>query len=210
MIDSFPSNSKFASKPEEHKKLEKVISGNVSTSKKAIGKQLSETFVAKDAKNVGHYILFDVAIPMVKDLVVNMLIGSVEMLFYGETRRNATSSSSFNDYVKPLTDYGKFFYNYNGNPSSKSRYNGRQSTTSSVTDFVFENRHDAESVRIGLIKQIEQYDVASVGDLYDMVGKVGSYTDENWGWTSLKPEQVGVRRVANGYVLDLPRPEYIK
>lgn len=207
MADLFPSNSKTTNKPPESKK---IITGKVSTSQPSFKKKMAETFVAKDAKNVGQYVLFDVVIPMVKDLVVNSLIGTVEMLFYGETRKN-NSGSIFNNYVKPLTDYGKFFYNGTNNSSKLiSVNNQRSTTTSNITDLVFENKQDAESVRIGLLKQVEQFDVASVGDLYDMVGKVGNYTDENWGWTKLRPEQIGIRKVANGYILDLPRPEYIK
>ena len=50
---------------------------------------------------------------------------------------------------------------------------------------------------------IDQYGVVSVGDLYDLVGVTGAYTDNNYGWTDLRT--ASVVRTRDGYMIKLPR-----
>ena len=46
-----------------------------------------------------------------------------------------------------------------------------------------------------------------MSDLYELLGIPGKYTDDNWGWTDIRGAQV--RRIRNGYMLDIPDPEYL-
>ena len=50
---------------------------------------------------------------------------------------------------------------------------------------------------------IEKFKVASVADLYDLVGVSCDYTANNYGWTNLR--NASVVRVRDGYLLKLPR-----
>ena len=50
---------------------------------------------------------------------------------------------------------------------------------------------------------IDQYGMVSVGDLYDLVGVTGQYTDNNYGWTDLRT--ASVVRTRDGYMIKLPR-----
>lgn len=52
---------------------------------------------------------------------------------------------------------------------------------------------------------IDKYGTVSVGDLYELLGEEPAYTDEKWGWTDLT--ESGIRRVRDGYLLQLPQPE---
>ena len=54
---------------------------------------------------------------------------------------------------------------------------------------------------------IDQFEVASVADLNDLVGFPTSYTDNKWGWIYLGDVQI--RQVREGYLIDLPSPEPI-
>lgn len=50
---------------------------------------------------------------------------------------------------------------------------------------------------------IDTYGLASVADLYDLVGKTCEYTDNNYGWNDIR--SAAVVRVRDGYLLKLPR-----
>ena len=45
--------------------------------------------------------------------------------------------------------------------------------------------------------------MATVADLYELVGVTGEYTDNKYGWDSLG--SASVTRVRGGYLVDLPR-----
>ena len=50
--------------------------------------------------------------------------------------------------------------------------------------------------------------MATVRDLYEMVGIRAAHTDEKYGWVDIRDARVD--RVRDGYVLDLPRPEFLR
>ena len=51
---------------------------------------------------------------------------------------------------------------------------------------------------------IETYGMVSVADLYDLVGITCNYTDNKYGWTSVRNAEPV--RTRDGYVLKLSRP----
>ena len=55
---------------------------------------------------------------------------------------------------------------------------------------------------------IDTYKIASVADLYDLVGLTGNYTDNRYGWTNIA--SADVIRTRDGYQLKLPRALPIK
>ena len=58
-------------------------------------------------------------------------------------------------------------------------------------DIIIESRGDAELVLDQLEEIISTYGVASVADLYDLVGITGrSYTDNKYGWTDIRNAKV--------------------
>jgi len=71
-------------------------------------------------------------------------------------------------------------------------------------DIILRTRGEGEAVIASLSDLIEDYGVASVADLYDLVGITGSFTDNKYGWTNLRT--ASVTRVRDGFLLNLPRP----
>ena len=55
---------------------------------------------------------------------------------------------------------------------------------------------------------LETYKMVTVADFYDLVGVTCDYTDNNYGWTSLRSAEVV--RVRDGYIIKLPRALPIK
>ena len=68
---------------------------------------------------------------------------------------------------------------------------------------VIEDKGQAEMVLHQMDDIIMAYGQVRVADLYEMLGKTGTYTDNNYGWKNL--QSASVQRVADGYLLKLPR-----
>jgi hypothetical protein len=73
---------------------------------------------------------------------------------------------------------------------------------SHVRELVVKSREEAESVLEALRVLINRFGMASVSDLYDLVGLKTEFADTRLGWRNLEGATIG--QVDNGYVLDLP------
>ena len=175
----------------EKKKVEKVVSGEVKTKKNFL-----EGFIAEDAKSVGRYVLIDVVIPTVKKAIVDSITEAAHRLFFGGSSRASNSSTA------SRVSYRSFY---------DSRYgDGRTSDTTqtrtgySYDTITIDNRAEAEEVLVRMDELIETYGMASVADLYDLVGVTCEHTDNKYGWTNLRNAKV-VRLIGGGYKLELPK-----
>jgi hypothetical protein len=63
-----------------------------------------------------------------------------------------------------------------------------------------------------MVELIGRYGFVTVGDLYKLIGIESNYADEKRGW--IDADTIGVagsvKRVRNGYLLDLPKPISLK
>lgn len=209
MESEFPSNSKSnkARAKEEPKKIEKVVVGEVIARKKPISRRLSETFFGGDARNAGAFVFFDVFIPATKDMVADMMSQGMERMLFGEVRSTSRRGYSYRPGERNHTPYNRMSspgHRRADEPRGSSRKNR---AVHNFDEFILATRGEAMEVLARLDEQIATYEVTTVADLYDLLGHTGAYTDSKWGWVDLRDAQV--RRVPNGYLLDLPRPEPI-
>jgi hypothetical protein len=72
---------------------------------------------------------------------------------------------------------------------------------------IVRTKDEAEQVLKALGDVIKKYHVASVGDLYSLIGFTSSYVDEKHGWKDLN--NVEIREEKDGYFIDLPPVEEI-
>lgn len=218
MESEFPSNSNTRKPPKAGvnpaKKVEKVVTGEVIQRKKPLGKRFRETFSGDDNRSVGSYVLFDVLIPAAKDMIADAVSQGIERKLFGEVR----SSSRRGGYRPGGSIFGNASYNpyhrYSGGGGSSLRPDPRQQsnarsrnrvTQSTYDEIILATRAEATEVIDNLIAIIAQYDVATVADLFELVGVTGEFTDEKWGWTDLMGADI--QRIHEGYLLNLPRPQ---
>lgn len=77
-------------------------------------------------------------------------------------------------------------------------------------ELIYETRADAEKVLNGMSEIIDNYGLVTVADLYDISGLPGAYyTDSSIGWKGSIKEAT-IKKVRDGYVIDLPKPEVLK
>lgn len=182
--------------------LEKVIEGEISVKKKSGFTKFKESFFVKDIADIGAYIWSDVIVPAVKSTISDMVGNGIDMLLYGEEsrpKRNSRESSRYGGHYVP---YNSFSNNSQNKTQQRSRSKGID------TDYILEQRRDAEVIIDRLRDLIDSYGMASVDDLKDLVGEPGDYTDRNWGWTNLR--DAGIQRVRDGYMLVLPKIEPLR
>ena len=182
----------------ERKAPEKVISGNAKQRKKSVGSKFVEAFAGDDAKSVGVYLAMEVMLPALKTLISDMASQGVERMLFGESRPRATSTRSTN-----YTSYNRMS---SPTPRAEPRtMSQRGRATHDFNEVILDNRLEAERVIDQLVELVDTYGMATVSDLYALVGIKGSFVDDKWGWTDMR--EAGVRRVREGHLVILPRPE---
>ena len=194
---NLPSNSNTG------RRMKKVVQGKAITRKPSLARKFGETFIAEDISDVKSYLFFDVLVPAIKDTIVNFVTNGINAVIYGDTRpRNSKFTAPYGN--RPYTSYSSYSRPSRPAEGSFSRY-GRETRYSQEKEPIVESRYDADMVLEELNNCICEYDQATVGDLYDLLGFDSDHTDYKWGWSDLS--SATVRKVPGGWLIDLPRPQ---
>lgn len=187
-----------STKSAEKKEIKKVVT-ETKVKKKSGMSKLAGNFISDDAKNVKSYVIMDVLIPAMKKAISDIVTNGIDMILYGETGRTKRTGST--TYVS----YNKYS---NKERSDERRYSSdRRYKSFAYEDIVIENRGEAENVLSMMLEILDNYEHVSVNDLNDLLGISGDFTDTRYGWTSLRTADI--RRIRDGYILDLPAPRVI-
>jgi hypothetical protein len=212
MTAEFPGNSKMP-RPntptvEQEKKVESVVTNNVEKRKKSLGRRFLDIFIGGDSKSVVQYVFMDVLVPQAKEMITEAASQGFERLIYGESRPSrGPRRHGGTGYPQGPTNYTRYAVRGN-NPigrsaGSEDRRPLSQPRGSTIDDILLATRVEAETVLDRLYDLLKEYETASVADLHSLVGLSSSYTDQKWGWVDLHGSQI--RRVRDGYILDLPK-----
>ena len=181
-----------ATEKRQEKRMEKVVAGTVKTRKRGELRRAADNLISEEAQNIKTYLIMDVLIPTIKNTIWDAITNSLDMVLFGGTGRARRPSSG-------SRGYDKMYRREDRRPSevkARARFE--------LDDIIFETRGDAESVLDDMFSALEEYKLVRVSDLYDMAGLTQPYTSHNWGWTNLR--NVGVKRIRNGYIIELPKP----
>lgn len=179
---------------ETPKKVEKVVSGAVTSRKKSELRKFADVFIVEDVKKITDHIINDTLIPTIKDALYDVVSGGLSMLLYGDSGKGGKRSTAAGKVL-----YGNFYNNKRENAPQKNR------VAYDYDEIVIKNRGEAEGVLEAMKDLLYTYGTVSVADLYDLVGMSCNYTDNNYGWTKLDDANSGVEPVRGGYILKLPR-----
>lgn len=185
-------------KPE--KNLDSVIEGKAVTKKKS---RLGESF-----EHMWKYVTMDVLLPAAKDMVSDAVAQGVDQLLFGESRGGGARRRS-NKQNQGYISYNRYTpaAKKAAEPTARRQISDRTRANHAFDDIILDTRNDAEAVLDRLYDLVGQFDIATVSDLYALIGVKSKYTDEAWGWTDMRGAQV--RRVRSGYLLDIPAPEFL-
>jgi len=213
-MDDFPRQSKTpaakktakADKPAKQEKVvEQVVKGDVIQRKMPLGRRIKELFFGGESRGVFDYVVLDVMMPAAKDMVADAVSQGVERTLFGEARsRSRRTGRSPNGHVS----YSKMSGDPRGRagrPDEPRAMSRRARANHDFQEIILATRHEADDALEALYDLVAQYEHATVADLYTLVGISPAFTDEKWGWEDLRG--AGVRRIRDGYLLDLPVPE---
>lgn len=189
------------------KKLEKVVTGEVSQKPRGVGRKFKEVFFGGDAKNAASFVVSDVLLPALRNLIVDAVTNGAEKLIYGESRGRGRSRTNYGARYQYNAGYPSPF-----RPDPRERLpmggaRGIRQGRHEVNDIVIATKEEAELVAERLVDIVDQYEVASLADLYELVGLPSSHIDNKWGWTFLG--NIQIRQIRQGYLLELPPLEEI-
>ena len=203
----FPSNSEkkdSQEQPKEREKLAPIVKGQVVKKKKTFTKRMSELFFGDETVSIMDYIVYDILIPTIKNTISDVVTSSLEMTLFGERRSRGNISRNRDRSYVSYSSYSK------SDRDSRDRDERRSNRRNNhdFDDVLFESRPEAEEVLSHLGDLIMDYGFASVADFYDICGLESEYTDNKYGWTSLRDAHTD--RVRNGYIIRFPRTRPIE
>lgn len=204
----FPPNSHKSKESDdipEKPKVEKVVTGEVKQRNKPLGRRFKNVFFGGDFKSASRYIAADVLLPAFRNLIVDAATKGVERMIYGETSVHRGRRPEYRprvSYHNPMRQQDPRARVYLPDQPPHPAPRGRDNN-----EIVLISREEAELVVERLSDIVDTYDVASVADLYDLVGLPTTHVDNKWGWQNLAG--VSVRQVREGFLIDLPPAEAI-
>lgn len=158
--------------------------------------KFKNALISDDVQDIKSYVIWDMILPAVRDGIRTVLIGTVEALFGGR-RVSGGSNPSNASYIS-----------YNRVGKKEIRTDNAPSGISRINDIVYQNRAEATDVLDTMRDVIDQYEVVTVNDLWDIAELPGTWTGANYGWTDLTRASVVFDR--GDWRLSLPRPIVIR
>lgn len=161
-------------------------------------KKVGKTIIKGSKEQVIDAILFDVLIPGAITTAKNILDTSYNTLVYGEEgRKHIKRKNGRSEYVE-----------YSGVSKGSSRNVDSPRKRFDFTEERFETRTEAEEVLDALGDYLEEYEVVSVAEFLQAIGKKPESADFKYGWTSLSVACVEPHRYG-GFYIHMPRPRAI-
>lgn len=154
---------------------------------------------------VGTYVAHEVILPAVKNIIADSVTSGVNRMMFPDGSRSGRRSS-----YNRATGYGggntqRTAYNRPGPRDDYAPSEGRSRPRRfESTDFMINDRNEAESVIDSLVDSLQSYNQASVADFYELIDVPTEFTDNNWGWKDLST--ASVRPYHEGWVIVLPKP----
>lgn len=184
--------------PAEREKRESVV-GNVAVKRKKSSKFLEIFRSTKD------YILEQILIPTAKEMLNDAIANGASMLIFGDARGSRRGKRDDRSYAS--------YYRRDDRRDDRVPLRDRRSLDFDNIvleirsgDDPLDIREKAEKALSDLTDLTFDYGSASAADLYDLVGISAVHTDELIGWYKGDLRSATVRRVRDGYLIDLPKP----
>lgn len=207
--EQFPGNAKLpkqGKRPSEEPP-QPVIQGEVIIRKKSVGRKIKEIFFGGDFKNAARYVMAEVALPAVRNMVVDTVSKGVERVIFGPDRSSVSRSSRTSyggrtQYSQPIVrSYSSVMLPH------QPPYLSRQARMQ-TDDIILSSREDCEATLEYLGNCIDKDRVATKADLLEFLGRPWQFTDQKWGWSFIGNAEVV--QIREGWLLDLPPMEPIQ
>lgn len=193
-MTEFPSQSHKANEPRE---IVPITRNPGRVRPAPLGRRFRETFIQGDAKTAWSSMLWNSFLPGMRDQLAEAVHQGIDSLFNGGTtsyRPNRRSPAGSNiSRHNPDRALG-------GRPSERLTREDRGRQDTSVIEI--DSRAEAEEILAALAQTIDQFDVVTLAEFYQLVRITPEHTDYKFGWEDLGGARVTHSR--GSYYLDLP------
>ena len=197
-LDNSYSNRSKA-KSEEKQKLQPVVKkGAVVVKKEGLFSKFKRAFLSDDSRDIGDYILYDLIIPGIK----NAILDTLERAFFSTGGGSRNRSDSYE-----RASYSSFYKSSENKRRSENRRRSERREGIDYKHIILKNRDDADRVCDLLRDSIKEYGTATVASLLELVGEESSWADNDYGWD--RERDISIRRVRDGYLIDVPEAVYL-
>ena len=213
-MHDFPGNSQKAKAraqtppppPEERPKVERVTTSKPEQRKRGLGRKFRETLIGGTARETAEYMVQDVVVPAVRDMIFDAFESGLHRLIYGESNRTRSNMPSSYSNVGHVNYQGMSTSRPTATHQTSERKLSRRSRSRhDFGEIIIENRREADDVLELMFEYLDRFGEVKVADLYEMTGIASSHVDHKWGWTSLQGAKL-VRTRDGRFLLDLPEP----
>lgn len=193
------------SKPaEEREAIEPIVHGKVTQKKPNVFKRAARGMVADDVTNVGDFVLSDVLMPAVRNLIYDIVSQGAHRVLFGTAARGTRRGVGTGGYGT-AANLKTAYHRVSAEPARAEPSISRADMARHNFDEIYlDDNAEAQDVLENLRARVERYGSASVADFYDYLGVTGGFTDQAYGWKNLGAAEV--RHTRKGYTFDLPRP----
>lgn len=205
-MDEFPAQSH---KSREPKVIQQVTSEPGRVRKAPAGRRFRDTFIQGTPKSVVGSMIWDVFLPGMRDNLADAIHDGIDSLFRGDSsgisrRTRSRYSSNHSSISKHSPDRA---LGGASRPSS-DRYSDDARRNQDVSVIEIDSRVEAQEVLNQMLALIDQFDVCTLADFYQLVGIPPDHTDFKFGWEDIGGAHVVSSRGA--YYLDIPRPNELR
>jgi hypothetical protein len=205
-----PNKDKENKQARPAKQIEKVVTGEAVQKPKSIGRKFKDIFFGGNVKASAKYVTADVILPAFRDLLVDAITNGARRVVYGESMYRNRRPIEYRprvQYSNPINPSYRSWNEPRPRANLPDQRNPYRAERRDANDIILSSKIDAERVVESLIEIVDKYEVASLADLYDLLGWQSSHVDNKWGWTYLN--NVEIRQVRDGYLIDLPPLESV-
>ena len=148
----------------------------------------------------------DIIRPGLKSLIFDTGIELLAVLIYGNTESGFRGPQSRSRaYYPDRTSYTSYYKGTTSKSDSRASY---RDIPQDPDDVIVPSHQAANAVLRELDDNIFRYGQVSIADLYDCVGMTSDWTDNRYGWTSLRGATI--RPVREGFMIVMPPTQILE
>lgn len=197
----FPNNSDKAKETQGRPEVKAVTNGELKRTTKELVKS---QFYADDAGKIGQHLLIDVIIPMVKKVIVDVVNGTLNMIFYN----SGTAGGSTNVPASRIS--------IGGRNSSNEYHSASRNTVKEASDraydlnyVIVESQQAAKDVLQQMSFIVDQYGSVRANELCALANITAPYTYVDYGWDSVANAQT-IPLLDGRVKIQMPQAKYMK
>lgn len=208
-MQDFPSNSRKAKETDLREEIKPVTTAATVRRKSGLGNKFKNTFIAGTGRDAMAYMVEDVIVPEIRDMLVNALTGGIERLFNGDrTGRPRPGRSSWMSSQQGHVNYQGM--STSSKPSTPRTISSKARARHAFDEIIIPSKSEANDVLDRMYDIMSRDGEVSVAQLYALTGIRAEHTDMKWGWTTLHGSRAVHVNKLGGYLLDLPEPEELR